>query len=97
MSFMGDFRILSRVLSVWLCMIVLVNAVLNTTFADSDYWRFNNLCSSHVQSQNIWVHHVSLMVINSGYVIDLIGQLVGYEETHQWHLLLLFIANNITA
>ena len=106
MSFMGDFRILSRVLSVWkvstfsyvgwVCMIVLVNAVLNTTFADSD-WRFNNLCSSHVRSQNIWVHHVSLMVINSGYVIDLIGQLVGYEETHQWHLLRVFIANNTTA
>lgn len=106
MSFMGDFRILSRVLSVWkvstfsyvgwVCMIVLVNAVLNTTFADSD-WRLNNLCSSHVQSQNIWVHHVSLMVINSGYVIDLIGQLVGYEETHQWHLLRVFIANNTTA
>ena len=37
------------------------------------------------------------MVLNSGYVIDLIGQLVGYEETHQWHLLRVFIANNITA
>ena len=106
MSFMGDFRILSRVLSVWkvstfsyvdwVCMIVLVNAVLNTTFADSD-WRFNNLCSSHVQNHNIWVHHVRLMVINSGYVIDLIGQLVGYEETHQWHLLRVFIANINTA
>ena len=54
-----------------LSLIVRVNVVLNRIVVESD-WRFENLCSSHLQSQSE-LYHVSWWYFTL--VIDLIGQL----------------------
>ena len=51
---------------------VLVNVVLNRTVVVDSDWCFNNLCSSHLQSQSE-LYHVSWWYYTL--VIDLIGQL----------------------
>ena len=55
-----------------LSLIVLVNVVLNRTVVVDSDWRFDNLCSSHLQSQSE-LYHVSWWYYTL--VIDLIGQL----------------------
>ena len=77
-------------------MMVWVITVPNTIVADSD-WHFDNLCSSHLQSQSE-LYHYQLMVLNSGYwpnkllvnevtMLLVISQLlshdvIGYEGCH---------------
>ena len=53
-----------------LSMIVRVNVVLNRTVVVDSDWRFNNLCSSHLQSQSEFSVPRQLMVLNSGYWPD---------------------------
>ena len=55
-----------------LSLIVPVNVVLNRTVAVDSDWRFDNLCSSHLQSQSE-LYHASWWYYTL--VIDLIGQL----------------------
>ena len=50
-----------------LSMIVRVNVVLNRTVVVDSDWRFNNLCSSHLQSQSEFSVSRQLMVLNFGY------------------------------
>ena len=72
-----------------LSLIVRVNVVLNRTIVVDSDWRFDNLCSSHLQSQSE-LYHVSWWYYTR--VIDLIGQLllvvcqlsrdvIGYEDS----------------
>ena len=49
-----------------------MNLVLNMTVVVDSDWRFDNLCSSHLQSQSE-LYHVSWWYLTL--VIDLIGQL----------------------
>ena len=56
-----------------LSLIVRVNLVLNRTVVVDSDWRFDNLCSSHLQSQSE-VYHVSWWYYTRR-VNDLIGQL----------------------
>ena len=55
----------------WLNINARVNVVLNRTVVDS-FWRFNNLCGSHLQSQ-LELYRVSWWYLTL--VIDLIGKL----------------------
>ena len=55
-----------------LSLIVPVNVVLNRTVVVDSDWRFDNLCSSHLQSQSE-LYHASWWYYTL--VIDLIGQL----------------------
>ena len=56
-----------------LSLIVPVNVVLNRTVVVDSYWRFDNLCGSHLQSHESDLYHVSWWYYTL--VIDLIGQL----------------------
>ena len=58
-----------------LSLIVRVNVVLNRTVAVDSYWRFDNLCGSHLQRQSE-LYHVSWWCYTR--VIDPIGQLRRY-------------------
>ena len=53
-----------------LSMIVRVNVVLNRTVVVDSDWRFNNLCSSHLQGQSEFSVSRQLMVLNFGYWPD---------------------------
>ena len=55
-----------------LSLLVQVNVVLNRTVVVDSDWRFDNLCSSHLQSQSE-LYHISWWYYTL--VIDLIGQL----------------------
>ena len=55
----------------WLSINARVNVVLNSTVVDS-FWRFNNLCGRHLQSQ-LELYHVSWWYLTL--VIDLIDKL----------------------
>ena len=56
-----------------LSLIVPVNVVLNRTVVVDSYWRFDNLCGSHLQSHESDLYHVSWWYYTL--VIDLIGEL----------------------
>ena len=57
--------------------IVWVNVVLNRTVVVDSDWRFNNMCSSHLQGQSEFSVSRQLMVLNSGYWPDWSRDVIG--------------------